>query len=132
MPSQTELLTADSSVRLQLVPCTTEAFTGNSNVPNALPTGLQTEKAIVPYKPKGSNASLNKALTKTITNVERRVSSVRSSFVVVERLIDDPALQICHGRQFSDHAALLKEWEDIKTVFRLISYPHQLSDGIRF
>lgn len=122
MSSQAEFPTTGDWEDLSLVPRPEEAFDSPDAVaslaawaPSTSEQGLQ----VVHIESKGTNATLNKALIKTIGTVEHRVSSVRSSFSVVEKLIDDPALQLC--REFPDRRSLLKEWEDIKTVFRSMS-----------
>ncbi len=102
MPSLTELPMLDSD--LKMVP-TTENFDLSlaSLAPEAQP-----DITLVRYKS-------NTALTNLITTVERRVPAVRSSFLLAEKIVENPPLENC--RTFPEHSSLLKERRDINPVF---------------
>ncbi len=104
--TSTGLPTAASDSERQLVPST-----DNFNLP------AQSENLVLTctYKSKGANPALNKALTKTIATVERRVSSVQTSFLIVEKIIDDSAFKLCES--LTDQTSLLKEWKEINAVY---------------
>ncbi len=70
------------------------------------------------YKFEGEDPLLSRKLTQSIAAVERRVSSLRSTFSTVENIIGDLGRQT--HRDIVDRAPILKEWRDINKVLWLI------------
>jgi len=70
------------------------------------------------YKSKGADPFLSKSLDKSLISVSQGVTSAKASFMMVDRIIGDPGLQIC--REVKDSESLRKEWEALKSDFDAI------------
>ena len=80
---------SESTQALGLVPHVTQSFP----VVHGRAAQQPQENSLVVYNSKGTNAVLNKALKKSVLVVERRITSVRSSFVAVGEIVGDKAFQ---------------------------------------
>lgn len=66
------------------------------------------------YKSKGADPFISRALDKSLIGVSQGVAQAKSSFASVDKILNEPKLQICRDVQGSE--SLVTDWGKLKSV----------------